>query len=86
MLMMPRLVPDVQSDNKRCAFFLWGCTWLGSRSQAISDSLEIRKCTVSLWLNKFQIKGAVEDEEPSGRLRPANNQLHCWPTATSTLS
>ena len=61
MLMMPRLAPEVQSNKKKVRFLVVGMYLAGMRTQAISDSLGILKRTVSFWLNKFQVKGAVED-------------------------
>ena len=66
---MPRLAPEVRSDKKKMRFLVVGMHLAGMRTQAISDSLGIPKRTVSFWLNKFQTKGDVEDEERSGRPR-----------------
>ena len=74
--MMPRLAPEVQSDKKKVRFLVVGMHLAGMRTQAISDSLGILKRTVSFWLNKFQVKGAVEDEERSGRPRAISCTAH----------
>ena len=71
MLKMPRLAPEVRSDKKKMSFLVQGMHLAGIRAQAISDRLRIpkRRPTVSFWLKKFRVKGDVENEKRSGRLR-----------------